>query len=241
MLKIKNQATSITNFLFPKSCIHCNRFSGNNLCTLCIENHIFMETNPICISCKRPLENTSVHKLCNYPDGISEIYAITKYNFLIRKIIKDIKYNLYYDYTDILSRISIFSLLNILKIDLTNSILVPIPLHRFQKWKRGFNQSEVYADRLGYSLEKFNLHIPVVKLLQKNSPTVSQKTLNKVSRQKNLLHSFEVCSRDNPHYKDSNIILIDDIVTTGSTLTAASRELRSSGFKNIRSIVFARA
>ena len=103
---------------------------------------------------------------------------------------------------------------------------VPIPLHPSRRRKRGFNQAELLAKELsGRS------GIPAdAGLLMRVKKTRAQKELNDQERLTNLKDAFSVRKRKVPY---QNIILVDDIYTTGSTMDAAAKVLKENGAKNI--------
>ena len=102
-------------------------------------------------------------------------------------------------------------------------IMVPVPLHRKRLKNRGYNQSEIIA--LGTSEIT---GIPVVSnLLKRSVHQHSQTSMGRYERYQNVLGNFFVC-RDAPDVNGKKILLIDDVVTTGSTLEACIRALLSN-------------
>ena len=100
-------------------------------------------------------------------------------------------------------------------------LLIPIPLHPSKQRKRGFNQAEYLARRLGERLK-----IPVASgLLRKTRRTRSQKKLDSRERRENLKGAFETTERAD----GLAVLLIDDVYTTGSTMDAAAECLRNAG------------
>ena len=104
--------------------------------------------------------------------------------------------------------------------------IIPIPLHRKRRAKRGYNQAELLAREIGK-----RMGIPVrTKMLLRVKNTVPLKQLNPKERQNNLKKAFLIAQND---VKLKMIILVDDIFTTGSTMDEAARTLRSAGVENI--------
>ena len=103
--------------------------------------------------------------------------------------------------------------------------IVPVPIHSARRRKRGFNQAEILAQKLG---EK--LGIPVHSgLLRRVRNTEPQKELGPSERLRNLEKAFEA----DDGCRGLNLILADDIYTTGSTVEACARALKRAGAKNI--------
>ena len=113
--------------------------------------------------------------------------------------------------------------------------VIPIPLHFKKEHERGFNQAELLARKF-CGITGFPL---LTNILQKTRETTEQvKVENKESRFTNLENAFSV-SLSNPIAKWPTIILIDDVSTTGATLTHAARALTDAGAKNIIGLVAA--
>lgn len=113
----------------------------------------------------------------------------------------------------------------------TNPLLVPIPLSKKRLAKRGFNQSELIAKKMsrGDSGRNFTLCTDVLYKIKdtKNQTSIKDKT----ERQKNLRGCFSI--KDTAAIKNRNIILIDDVATTGSTLLEAKKTLLEAGAREV--------
>ena len=104
--------------------------------------------------------------------------------------------------------------------------LVPVPLHKSRMRKRGFNQAELTARKVGKALG-----IPVEKrLLLRTKKTSPQKELNDVQRRANLKNAFQVSQND---VRLKRVVLVDDIYTTGSTIDAAAAVLLEHGVEGV--------
>lgn len=108
--------------------------------------------------------------------------------------------------------------------------IVPVPLHPSKRRKRGFNQAELLAEALGKEI-----HLPVRLLLKKTKKTKEQKSLSKYQRMKNVADAFEVNEEALGEYVPETVLLLDDVSTTGSTLTACAKVLKAKG---VRSVAF---
>lgn len=105
-------------------------------------------------------------------------------------------------------------------------VIIPIPLHPKRRRKRGYNQAEILAEALGKRCK-----IPVdKKSLIRAVNTRPQKELNDKERKRNLSEAFRVTK----HWKKAkNVLLIDDIYTTGNTIDSATRILREKGAEKV--------
>jgi ComF family protein len=105
-------------------------------------------------------------------------------------------------------------------------VIMPIPLHKKRQRIRGYNQAGIIANELGKLLD-----IPVNSdELKRISYTNPQKKLNDTERSKNMAHAFRVKS---DLRRTKTVLLIDDIYTTGSTISEAARGLISAGVKRV--------
>lgn len=106
--------------------------------------------------------------------------------------------------------------------------IVPVPLHPIKKRMRGFNQTELLADALSRET-----NLPVRKLLKKIKHTKEQKSLSKYQRMRNVADAFEVDEEALNGKIPETVLLLDDVNTTGSTLTACAKALRARGVKRV--------
>lgn len=110
--------------------------------------------------------------------------------------------------------------------------LVPVPLHKSRKQKRGYNQAEVLARELS-ALTGIPVCADLIGRIKKTAP---MKELSAAQRQNNLKKAFKMLRND---VKLNTIIIIDDIYTTGSTIDAMSRELKNAGVEKIYFVTLA--
>jgi ComF family protein len=100
--------------------------------------------------------------------------------------------------------------------------IVAVPLHWLRQWRRGFNQSEVLARGLG---REFG--VPVISALRRKRSTQVQAGLSNTARRRNVAQAF--CRRRWRSVSGKRILLVDDVMTTGSTAAACARALKSAG------------
>ena len=114
-----------------------------------------------------------------------------------------------------------------IKTDWQIDAVVPVPLYIKREKKRGFNQATLLSSQF-----ESVLNIPVISnnlVRLKNTPT--QTKLTKIERKNNLDKAFKVL--DKKEFKGKNVLLIDDVFTTGATTDECSKVLKSVGVKNI--------
>lgn len=116
----------------------------------------------------------------------------------------------------------------------SSSVLIPVPLHRWRLWRRGFNQSSLVAQELskswGLATER--------RLLRRVKRTQPLKGMNHAQRRKAVAGAFALADADS--IKGRTVILVDDVLTSGSTAEACAKVLRRAGASRIELICWAR-
>ena len=107
-----------------------------------------------------------------------------------------------------------------------------VPLHKKRERKRGFNQSKIIANQLGKELG-----IEVLDILERSKNTRRLFELDEKERKKELKNVFKI-SKDIENYTNKNILLIDDIFTTGSTVNEISKLLKLNGINEVYIFTF---
>ena len=116
--------------------------------------------------------------------------------------------------------------------------VIPVPLHPNRLRARRFNQSAELARRLCALKGERDKYCPL--LMQRVRHTDQQKGLNARQRRKNVSGAFRVPATAKPYVRGKNILLIDDVLTTGATIKACAKELKRAGAVEIYGLVFAR-
>lgn len=221
---------TIIDALYPRRCPICHEIvtpAGGLICSFCLAK-IHIIRNPVCKKCGKEVLNSEIEYCfdCNNNKRTFNYgLALTRYDDLIKQSITSIKYGNKREYLDFYSA----AICQRFKKQIRNmkvELLVPVPIHKKRRRVRGFNQAEILAQGIGSTL-----NIPVVlDGLIRNKNTDPQKQLGSKERLKNLEKAFTV---KKSCFKGKQILLVDDIYTTGSTIEACSRVLKDSGAKNI--------
>lgn len=114
-------------------------------------------------------------------------------------------------------------------------IITFVPISRKRRRARGFNQAEVIATELGKLTD-----LPVLDLLVKVSESKNQAKLGQKDRIKNLIGSFGVNELNKDKIKGKNILIIDDVFTTGTTLNETSKVIKAFKPKSVNTFTFAK-
>lgn len=225
----------ILNFLFPPRCLACGKL-GSYLCPKC-QAHISHNKPFICPVCKKPAIDGATHPKCqtkNSPDGFIFFWD---YTGLTHKIIHKIKYDpfIFSAIEEIINKHTTLlknpSFQNILS---QNPILVPVPLHPSRLRYRGYNHAEKISTAFA---KKWNLKV-VNNFLIRTRNTKPQAKLKLEERQKNIKGAFSLNHVSIQPFKQ--IILVDDVWTTGSTLTECCKVLKQNGARTVWALTMAR-
>lgn len=197
-------------------------FPSENLCFVCKTRFEKIEKF-VCRDCRDNLEILN-KEILMHSVYIEKSYYSLMYNRLMREIIRDFKFHgksyLYKPLGEIM--------VNTYKeVGIKGDAIFFIPSHKRKEAKRGFNQSELLAKYISKSIK-----IPIShNNLIKTKHTRDQNKLDRIERLLNLKNSFKI--RNSQSVIDKNIILIDDIITTGSTMEEVAKTLVEAGANQI--------
>ncbi len=231
---------SLLDLIFPKKCISCKK-PGDYICTNCF-TYLSFNDNSICLVCNKNSINGLTHPGCVGKYTIDGSFSSLSYNPIAKKLIYRFKYKPFLlDLQSLLSELFYEGLIQnetlaktIEQFSNKAIILVPIPLHSSKLRKRGYNQAEILAkglsERLGISCND---------VLIRNKNTKTQFKLGQKERKDNIKGAFELKPNISvTHY--STILLVDDILTSGSTLLECANVLRRAGAKAVFGLTLAR-
>jgi len=220
---------NLLDLLFPKKCVSCGSF-GEYFCNNCIKRLSFLEQQ-ICPVCERNAIGGKTHLRCKRVLSLDGLTSIVDYKNPVKEAIYQLKYKFTKDLANDLVNI-LFTSKNIISPNFSDPFLVPIPLHWFRKNWRGFNQTEI----LGWLISKRLKTRFYPDALKKETATREQVTLKGKERQKNVANIFKA----NPNVRGKEILLFDDVWTTGATLKSAGAQLKRKGAKTVWGLTLSR-
>ena len=229
---------NLLDLLFPKTCVGCARFGGY-FCGECTRE--IKQSELVCPFCERASLGGVVHKVCERKFGLNGLWSLGVYEGSLRKAIQKLKYKwvseVALDLIDITLEYWAKNspiLLDKIKKDQGKSwVVTAVPLHtRRQNW-RGFNQSELLAKLFA---TKLGLKYQVT--LKRIRNTTPQMRLLSHERKQNIRNAFELVDRE--QVMGLNVLLIDDVWTTGSTLKECCYVLKRNGAKIVWALTVAR-
>lgn len=215
---------NILRLLYPQRCPICDEIVGgfkDLVCMKCRRKKRLL-TSPWCLKCgKKLLEDNGYCEDCRKKKHYYEYgRALYEYKYM-RESIYRFKYSGRREYAAFYGEEIEKYLIDFLK-GVSPEGIIPIPLHKKRKNKRGYNQAALLANEVGR-----RLGIPVYeKLLVREKNTVALKYQNPSERQNNLKKAFKVKQND---VKLNRVIIMDDIYTTGSTIDEVSKTLKEHG------------
>ena len=214
--------SKILNLIYPQICGMCGKINKNSLCKKCE------------IELKKQVENQIINNGEEIQDKyFNELMYIFKYEGQIRKLILDYKFNeksyLYLTFVNfLLKNKKIFE--NIKNYD----TIIPVPISKKRKKTRGYNQSLLIARKIAELTDLELMNNCLVKI--KN--IIEQSKLNKEDRIQNIQGVYKL--KNKQLIENKNILLIDDIYTTGSTVNECSKILKQGNPKKIGILVLAK-
>lgn len=205
-------------FLFSKKCLLCGKRNEDWLCK----------------NCEMRIKKLEKFKIIKFQDrNLDELIYFFKYEKIIRRLILQFKFFNKPYLLKVFTKIILKNEKLCGKIKIYD-IIVPVPMHKIKKEIRGYNQTELIASEIAE-----NLNIPYYKnLLIKNKNNKMQSSLTEKERYNNIKNVFKVLHTEK--IKDKNIILIDDIYTTGATLEECAKVLKEAEARKVCGIVIAK-
>lgn len=206
----------LLNLVFPPRCAGCKR-RGVWLCIGCVER---------CRKLRRdiqaPTRRAHPHALLATMDGL---YL---YDAPVREAIMALKYRRRRPLAEPLSVLFVAALPEYIG---QCEVVVAVPLHLTRQRERGFNQSSLLAQAVASALGT-----PVATGLRRVRPTVQQVGLDHIAREANVRGAFRW---DDGVAAPRSVLLIDDVLTTGSTMRECARALRAAGVREVHALALA--
>ena len=230
-----NILKTFIGLFLPKICLGCDKQLLRNedfLCSNCTNSITFLEN--ICPICGAP-ETEHGCKVCgNHKFFFDKARSVFIFSTTIQKMIHEFKYNEMTRIAKIFGKLSQEYFEKYQPFDYIDYI-IPVPLHRVRKRSRGFNQAELLAREIS---KRMNWeYLP--NLIKRKRFTETQTKLNREQRKENVSFAFKI----NPEYsiKGKNILLVDDVFTTGSTTNSIAAVLKGEQVNKVYVLTIARA
>jgi competence protein ComFC len=228
------------SLLYPATCTVCgkNLRAREYLCGAC-EAKIVRIVAPFCQTCSEPFEgsiNTAfscancAHRTIYFDAAV----AAYRGRGIVREIIHEFKYGREIHLRHLVGRWLSAALDDERVRNVSFDVLVPVPLHPARQRERGFNQASLLAELLSAQTS-----LPSKPVLERIRYTTTQTALDRSERMENLHNAFRL--RKNADVRGLRVLLIDDVLTTGSTLSECARVLKRAGAISVHAATAARA
>jgi ComF family protein len=231
---------SAVSLLYPPVCTVCGESirSGEYLCDHCATKPVRIVA-PFCQKCSEPFEGSITAAFTCANCAHRAIYfdaAVAAYRGrgIVRQIIHEFKYARQIHLRHLVARWLHAALDDERLRGRRFDVIVPVPLHPARQRERGFNQASLLAELLSAQTS-----IPAKPLLERARYTTTQTALDRSERMENLHNAFRL--RKNADVRGLRVLLVDDVLTTGSTLNECARVLKRAGSFSVHAATAARA
>ena len=218
---LKKIFSQLLDYIWPRFCLNC-RQEGSLLCQSCQAR---LELLPL-----------NAHPWGEENFSFSACFVCLDYqSTLVQKLIKFFKYHYFENLSPILTNV-LARQARLLQLD-PDTIITNAPLHSNRIRQRGFDQTYLLAKGLGDTLG-----IPYYPLLKRRKKTKAQAKLTRTERLTNVRDAFVLNQKItiDESWKNTKIVIIDDVATTGTTLNEAAKTLQKAGFNKIICLVLAK-
>ncbi|PJG83253.1 amidophosphoribosyltransferase [Caviibacterium pharyngocola] len=226
--------------LFGAACVQCGKtlaIASHGLCSKCNKN---ISRFTYCGCCGSPVSVYAQHcgNCLRDEPAWDQMVIVGRYSEPLSVLIHRFKFQRQFWLDKTLARLLLLAIYEARRSHRLAfpEVILPVPLHHFRQWRRGYNQADLLATQLAnyLALPKNNA------LLKRTKHTPTQRGLSAKERRNNLRGAFVVDERI-AQYGYRSVALVDDVITTGSTLNEIAKKLRQSGIRHIQVWGLARA
>lgn len=230
VIKVKSK-TLVKYLTYLINCSLSIVFPEGSFCLLCKEERL--QRCFLCHECKNKIKLNREAFYIEIKEMKLVYYSTAYYSHEIRELLMRFKYKRDFNVARFFAS-NIMKVIDYNKIDF--DIICYVPASKAGKKTRGYDQSEILA-----CIIKEHSGAPVVRCIKRNTIIQEQKTVRVEDRWENLRSAFKFDIKYSKEVKDKKIILIDDVVTTGSTLYFCYKELKNNGAKEINILTVAKS
>ncbi|WP_426131565.1 ComF family protein [Pararhizobium sp. PWRC1-1] len=226
--------------VYPPVCAGCGRMTGRHrgVCASCWATLRLIE-RPYCEVLGLPFSHDlgagilSADAIAN-PPVFERLRSVAIHDGIAKSLVHGLKYR---DRTDLAVMMAEWMIRASDGTVAACDVVVPVPLHAFRLWSRKFNQSAELARAIAHSSGKPSLAAALIR----NRRTAQQVGLGVSQRQENVRGAFSVTEAGKAALFGKRVVLVDDVYTTGATVSAATRALKKAGAADVTVLTFARA
>ena len=231
---------ALVSLFYPPLCTICATSVGSKdyLCAEC-HSKVTRIVAPFCATCSEPFSGaiTEIFSCANCAHRklyFESAVAAFRSRGIVRRIVHDFKYGDQFHLRHLVGEWLNAALEDERLRGRSFDLVVPVPLHPARKRERGFNQAEVLADMVSRQR-----HIPMKTVLERTRHTTTQTAFDRAERMENLRNAFRL--RKKMDVRQLRVLLIDDVLTTGATVSECARILKKAGASVVYAATAARA
>lgn len=233
---------ALVDAILPPRCASCRSVTASvsGFCVDCWGKLDFL-IGPACARCDVPFEMPQGEgALCGNCltelPPYSRVHAALAYGDVSRTIAIRLKYGRRLGFAKLMARLIHGTLMRNRKDDEAPPLIVPVPLHRWRIWSRGFNQSA----EIGRELSRLTGWPLAVDIVQRHRSTPPLRGLGRKARARTVSGAFNLPKAARERVAGRAILLVDDVFTTGATVSACARLLVRAGAADVQIATFAR-
>lgn len=228
------------DLVFPPTCPGCGRMAAGHgaVCPACWRQIAFIE-RPYCEVLGIPFSHDlgpgilSAEAIANPPD-FDRLRSVCAFNGTARNLVHSLKYR---DRTELAPMLALWMARAGKEMLADCDAIVPVPLHRFRLMSRKFNQ----AAELALAVSRLTGKPMLSDAIRRTRHTEHQVGLGRTGRAENVRGAFRVTERGKTEITGRRVVVVDDVYTTGATVSAVARAARRAGASEIGILTFARA
>jgi ComF family protein len=231
---------ALVSLFYPPVCTICAASvgSGEYLCAEC-HGKVTRIVAPFCSTCSEPFfgaitETFSCANCAHRKLYFESAVAAYRSRGIVRRVVHDFKYGDQFHLRHLVADWLNAALDDERLRGRTFDLIVPVPLHAARKRERGFNQAEALANMVSRQRG-----IPTRAVLERTRHTTTQTAFDRAERMENLRNAFRL--RKKMNVRQLRVLLIDDVLTTGATLSECARVLKKAGASVVYAATAARA
>ena len=239
MLALRHPLRGLVSLFYPPACAGCLEpiAPGENICRSCAAKATRI-VPPFCAKCSQPFFGaiSGEFECANCKDrflGFDAAVSVYRSRNVVRKLIHDLKYGRQMHLRHLVGKWLLGALADARLARTRFDLIVPVPLHPARKRERGFNQAEL----LGRELERA-IGIRSASILRRIRYTTTQTQFDRSERMENLRGAFRL--RSAIDVRGLRMLLVDDVLTTGSTLSECASVLKRAGAASVYAATAAR-
>lgn len=208
---------------------HLNRYA---ICPWCMSALTFIDEKRSCLKCGKPIGDESSYCLIcqNNERYFNRAFAPLVYVGETVALITRLKFG---NQRYLAKYLSAFLADTYISNNIDADLIIPIPLHKIRLKERGYNQSELLANNLA---ERVNVPVNATALVRQKE-THAQVGLSSAQRKHNIENAFAVTDKN--AVKGKKIVVVDDVLTTGATVSEAAKVLHKAGAAAVFAVVLA--